>query len=181
MDYRKRSTVREVDRSLDSMDSIDSMDYPGAIDSSMVRYFGDSMSRKMFGNSGVPCQLPAANCQPRFTPPASCPLPIRQVDGLAVREFSCPPPSARCPPSPNPHPPTPALAVFRLTPFHRWHKKGLEAGVVKLVDARDSKSRGACPMRVRFPPPAPQNTSMLIPRITIFVQSRFTNCRRYSS
>ena len=31
------------------------------------------------------------------------------------------------------------------------------AGVVKLVDARDSKSRGRKPMRVRFSPPAPKN------------------------
>jgi hypothetical protein len=31
----------------------------------------------------------------------------------------------------------------------------LLAGVVKQVDALDSKSSGACSMRVRFPPPAP--------------------------
>ena len=33
------------------------------------------------------------------------------------------------------------------------------AGVVKLVDARDSKSRGLRLMRVRFPPPAPFNST----------------------
>ena len=35
----------------------------------------------------------------------------------------------------------------------------MSAGVVKQVDALDSKSSGACSMRVRFPPPAPKATS----------------------
>gem|GEM_PF-3362874 len=35
------------------------------------------------------------------------------------------------------------------------------AGVVKLVDARDSKSRGGDPMRVRFSPPAPNKNKGL--------------------
>ena len=36
----------------------------------------------------------------------------------------------------------------------------LTAGVADLVDARDLKSRGACPVRVRFPPPAPRGELM---------------------
>jgi hypothetical protein len=35
------------------------------------------------------------------------------------------------------------------------HTRVSRAGVVKLVDAEDSKSSGRKPMRVRFPPPAP--------------------------
>ncbi len=36
-------------------------------------------------------------------------------------------------------------------PIDRFH-----AGVVKLVDAEDSKSSGLWPVRVRFSPPAPE-------------------------
>ena len=63
-----------------------------------------------------------------------------------------------------------AFAPFRLCasagcprPIDLDSRRGLaykedarNAGVVKLVDARDSKSRGLRLMRVRFPPPAPR-------------------------
>ena len=38
-----------------------------------------------------------------------------------------------------------------------------KAGVVKLVDAEDSKSSGRKSMRVRFPPPAPNKNQRSLP------------------
>ena len=54
------------------------------------------------------------------------------------------------------------------------------AGVVKLVDARDSKSRGLRLMRVRFPPPAPSahvHTTVRSPDLTRSVPRRRDNKR----